>query len=423
MNNMGRSIISGITIKWTIGVVCLAIMPQLVAQKKQKDFGVPLAPPDPLEEFAVAINFGYGQGPKESDDPVIFEKLLVNIKKAGYNTIYCVYRDWRLELCRKHKVKMMIDILAHHEGAKTDVRRTEQRETVRKICEKVRDDKAVWGYNLWNERLDKFAPGGIDAMHENLALIRKWDPSHPVWVGTYLGYFLDRVQGTAGILAYYDYHWSRGLGLHYNTITHCHKLCQNRADFFGRWILVNPDPRKSLYTINTSIAHGMKVMIWFIKGAVDPKTGELNVNHEHLKVHKEIRMLYKEIAELGKPMAVYSTPMTRTMDDKERAKDVPRPLTAFPDDHWATVTSGEAFVGVFKYDTGEDALYIANHNALRAQNMVISLNPAQEKDVHVEMFNRAKGGWIDMKPKGNSVSFDLGAGLGELLRITGVKSL
>ena len=78
---MDRSIISVVTIRSTICVVCLAIMPQLVAQQKQKDFGVPLAPPDPIEEFAVAINFGYGQGPKESDDPVIFEKLLVNIKK------------------------------------------------------------------------------------------------------------------------------------------------------------------------------------------------------------------------------------------------------------------------------------------------------------------------------------------------------
>jgi hypothetical protein len=165
------------------------------------------------------------------------------------------------------------------------------------------------------------------------------------------------------------------------------------------------------------------VMIWFIKGAVDPMTGELNANHEHLKVHKEIRMLYKEIAALGKPMAVYSTPMTRTMDDKERVKDVPKPLTPFPDEHWATVTSGEAFVGVFKYDTGEDALYIANHNALRAQKMVISFKPAQGKKVHVKMFNRVTGDWINIRPKSNHVSFDLGAGSGELLKITGVDSL
>ena len=84
-----------------------------------------------------------------------------------------------------------------------------------------------------------------------------------------------------------------------------------------------------------------------------------------------------EIAELGKPIAVYSTPMTRTMDDKEREKDVPKSLTAFPDDHWATVARGEAFVGVFKAERlnyltlddddlkrARDACWfaIANHN-------------------------------------------------------------
>ena len=151
------------------------------------------------------------------------------------------------------------------------------------------------------------------------------------------------------LLAYYDYHWSRGLGLHYNTITHCHKFCQNRKYYFGRWIHVNADTRKSLYTINSSIAHGMKIMIWFIGGAIDPNTGELNEKHEHLQVHHELRHLYREFASIGKPSAVYSTPMTRTMDDKERPKDVPRPLTPFLKGHWAQVTSGEAFVGFFNY--------------------------------------------------------------------------
>ena len=38
------------------------------------------------------------------------------------------------------------------------------------------------------------------------------------------------------------------------------------------------------------------------------------------------------------------------------------------------------------------------------------------------MFDRDKGGWGDVKLRNNSVSFDLGPGLGELLRITGVES-
>ena len=385
-----------------------------------KDFGVPLAPPEPFDEFAVAINFGYGQGLKETDDPATFEKLIVNIKKAGYNTIYCVYKDYRLELCRKHGVKMMIDVLAGNDDAKTDVRRLEQREALRKLCEKLREDKAVWGYNLWNERLDRFAPGGMDAMHECLALLRTWDPTHPVWVGTYFAYFLDRVQGTPGVLAYYDYHWDRGLGLNYNTLTTCRKVCSTRVDYFGRWILVNPDTRKSLYTINTSIAHGMKVMIWFIKGAVDPQTGELNENHEHLNVHAEIRNLYHEIAAIDKPQAVYSTPTTRTMDDKEKQSDVPRPLTPFPDDCWVKVVCGEAIVGLFKYDEGYDALYVANHNAFRPQSMTIQVKPAGEKEPSVEMFDRKTAQWKKLPLQEGRFSFELYAGGGELLRLLGV---
>ena len=110
---------------------------------------------------------------------------------------------------------------------------------------------------------------------------------------------------------------------------------QRRADHFGRWIHIDPDIRKSLYPVNSAIAHGGKTMIWFIGGAVNPQTGELNENHEHLQVHRELRNMYRQIAELGKPLSVYSTETTRTMDDQPKDRDVPRPLPGFPEKHWA----------------------------------------------------------------------------------------
>ena len=37
----------------------------------------------------------------------------------------------------------------------TDIRRDDtQRARVKAICQKVKDSDAIWGYNLWNERLD-----------------------------------------------------------------------------------------------------------------------------------------------------------------------------------------------------------------------------------------------------------------------------
>ncbi len=62
------------------------------------------------------LSLGYGEGDHFSSDPKIFENLLINMRKSGYNTIHCIYRDWRVELCRKHNIKMMIDVLAWKEG-------------------------------------------------------------------------------------------------------------------------------------------------------------------------------------------------------------------------------------------------------------------------------------------------------------------
>ncbi len=115
------------------------------------------------KEFAFVLSNGYGEGDHFSNDPKGFENLLITMRKSGCNTIHCVYRDWRVDLCRKHGVKMMIDVLAWKEGGGTDIRKPEQRETVKKICMKVRGDDAVWGYNLWNEALPHFGnPDGKD---------------------------------------------------------------------------------------------------------------------------------------------------------------------------------------------------------------------------------------------------------------------
>ena len=252
-------------------------------------------------------------------------------------------------------------------------------------------------------------------MHQHLARLRTWDPTHPVWVGTYLGYFLDRVEGTPGCLAYYDYHWSRGLNFNYNTLTALHQLCSRRADHFGRWIHIDPDIRKSLYTINTTIAHGGKTMIWFIGGAVNPQTGELNENHEHLRVHRELRNMYRQIAELGKPLAVYSTETTRTMDDRPKDRDVPRPLPGFPEKHWAQVESGEAMVGFFQHGDGGDMLFVANHNAFAPQKMKLRI--ARDGQLRVRMFDRSQGGWKDLEVRDQAVEFDLAPAAGELIGI------
>src|SRR5262245_17918541 len=108
------------------------------------------------KEFAFVLSNGYGIKDHFSNDPDKFENLLINMKKSGFNCIHCVYRDWRVKLCAKHGVKMMVDVLAWEEGVEMDIRRPAQRETLKKIVEGLRDNDAIWGYNLWNERLAFF---------------------------------------------------------------------------------------------------------------------------------------------------------------------------------------------------------------------------------------------------------------------------
>ena len=50
--------------------------------------------------------------------------------------------------------------------------------------------------------------------------------------------------------------------------------------------------------------------------------------------------------------------------------------------------------------------------------MTISLENATKKKIQVEMFDRAVGQWKILPLLDQSVSFELGPGLGDLLRIT-----
>jgi hypothetical protein len=130
--------------------------------------------------------------------------------------------------------------------------------------------------------------------------------------------------------------------------------------------------------------------------------------------------LYPELMKIGRPVAVYSTPTTKTPDNRDKARDVPKPLKPIPEDHWAQVKSGEALLGFFTYDHGTDAIYVANHNAFAGQRMVVELRKEQaEKLLELSLLDRKTGKWRAMKLDGDAVTFDLAPGAGELLRVKG----
>jgi len=373
------------------------------------------------QEFAFTLNNGYGQGVKFPSDPAVFENLLINMKKAGFNTIYCVYKDWRLPLCKKHGVKMMIDVLAWHEDAETDIRRNEpQRARVKAICEKVRGEDAVWGYNIWNEKLSYFGYPDDKSIDDYILMLKKWDPTHPIWMGTYQVIYANAPKSKPGVHGYYDYHWQRGFHWHFAALQWYRGYVPSQGGVFGRWML-GSDYHRNSYTLNTSIPFGLKVVIWFIGGPFDAE-GNVDPNHRfhHLvKIGQEMHRLYPEIGKIGMPKAVYSTPTTKWHDNQDKEKDVPWRLTPFPEDHWLQVAGGEAVCGFFKYPSGEDAIYVANHNAFAPQEMALALRGPGTENAVLELFNRRTGAWDPLEKKGGVHVFALRAAGGELLRVRG----
>jgi hypothetical protein len=379
------------------------------------------ADPDPAlpKEFAFTLNNGYGGFDDFSSDPAVFENLLVNMKKAGFNTIYCVYRDWRVELCRKHGIKMMVDVLAWKEGVETDIRRNEQqRARVKQICEKSRGDDAIWGYNLWNETLSFFGHPDGKNIDDYIRLLKQWDPTHPVWMGTYRVSSANAPKARPGVHAYYDYAWQRGFHWHFADLKWYSNYVPGQKGVIGQWEMGSDYARNS-YKLNTSIPFGLKVMIWFIGGPFDAK-GNVDPKHRfyHLvKIGQEMSPLYGELGKFGMPTAVYSTPTTKSETNQAKTPGLPWNLQGFPEGHWLRVVEGEVLCGFFRYANGDDAIYVANHNAFADQQVRIILQGDAVKNATLEIFDRSAGQWKKLdKAKG---TFPLRAAGGELLRVAG----
>ncbi|MDP6505920.1 MAG: hypothetical protein QF886_20020, partial [Planctomycetota bacterium] len=163
-----------------------------------------------------------------------FERMLVLLKGAGFNTVHCVYKDWRHELFKKHKMKMMVDVLAWKAPSETDIRRSDaQRARIKANCIKSRGSDGIWGYNLWNERLDWF--GDFKKLDLYIRILRTWDPTHPVWVGTYTYYHAERFESSPGVNAWYDYHWSRGMHWHFKMLHYYRGVSKKRSGTMGKW--------------------------------------------------------------------------------------------------------------------------------------------------------------------------------------------
>ena len=397
--------------------------PANAADPKADEYPEPLKTAPALPgEFAFVFSLPYGLGDEFPLEPEEFERMLVLLKGAGFNTVHCVYKDWRHELFKKHKMKMMVDVLAWKPPSETDIRRNEEQQArVKQNCIASRGSEAIWGYNLWNERLDWC--GGFENLDLWLRMLRTWDPTHPVWVGTYRYLYCEHFPTHPGVHGYYDYHWARGMGWHFKNLSFYRGIVEKRRSVIGRWLLMT-DYNRNMYTFNTSIPYGLKTCIWFIGGPYanrEPDKSKRWIEDQHLvRIGRHMQPLYGLIGEMGRPVAVYSTPTRRDPANHDKPEGLPGDTTAFPDDHWLEVKQGEVLCGFFKLPDASDVVWVANHNAYAWQGVVMGIRQDEKNALVVSEFDRPSGDWVELGPL-DEVNFALPPADARVFRFQRVK--
>jgi hypothetical protein len=364
------------------------------------------------KRFAIIFNMGYAGDPFPQDDGG-FEKVLQTIKQAHYNVILCKHTPSREKLCKKHDILMMVDLLvpAHHiyknpDGAKT-------------LCESLRDSKIIYGYHLWSDRIG----GAVAGRNRDVANVKKWDPHHAVYVGSYHARALDGLK-QPDLVGYYDFHWKRG-GL-WRYLNRTLVAAKKTDSYFLKYTDGAPGKigvgnyNRVLYTVSQSIAFGLKGYLFHHTGQeIDKKTWQWKQLGKHLtKVNAQVASMGFELVKLGNPSAVYATPMTKTAKDRPASEDgsasLPADLKPIPKDAGFTITTGEAVVGVFTNPNGFKTLIISNHNAYQEQAMKIKWMGTVE---NTEQFNRASGKWETLKVDDGTVQFTIAPASFELVQI------
>lgn len=363
-------------------------------------------------EFAFVYSCGY-MGDDVGAHGETFVKLLGKLKAAGYNVIHCTYSDERLEACRKAGVKMMVQLLDENTY---HVYKTLEKNPV--LGKKLEGDPAVWGYNIWN---DTFPKTVVPGRQRDIRNVRKWDPSHPAYMG---GYMTGSMRGMtmADAPGYYDFHWGRGIGKHFSHSNFYLNLARSSHSNFYTWLAAGSGTagednfRKSLWSTNTGIAFGLKGVLWFLStDVINPKTlAEGPIKADLQKVHEAVNPMGAEIMQIGNPTAVYGTLASKDQSNKPTASGKAEPIpgtTPVPAEFFAQPQTGEFIMGVFKDLAGKDVLYVANYNALAPQAVKIKFVGKK-----VSIFDRKTRSWKDAPVADGVVSFPLEAGAAEMLK-------
>lgn len=360
--------------------------------------------------FGIIFQMGYA-GDRLPQDPASFEKLLLSLKEAHYNVVLCKHEPWREELCRKHKMLMMVDLLvADHHVYKNA-------EGAEKLCRSLRKSDAIYAYHLWSDQMGSTIKG----RNRDLANVRSWDPNHATYLGDRNARDIGGLQNP-DLIGYYDFHWQRGG--HWRHLLRAHAAAKKTKSQFLKYVHANPGKvgvgnyNRVLYTLSMSVACGLKGYTYHYVGPeLDAKTWAWQeLGKDLARANAVIAPLGPELIKLGQPTAIYSTPITKTAKNRPtvEAAAVPGEFQPIPAEAPLQVAAGEAVVG--RFAAGEDAeVYaLANHNAYEAQAMKVSVGKGVQTILH---FDRSKAKWIPHPNKGSAVSFSIPPAGVELIKV------
>lgn len=367
--------------------------------------------------YLTIFNNGYGDDalPKE---PARFEKLVKTISTQGkFNAVMGAYTPERLAICKKHGIKMIVDLLAPEHHLYKNAKACEE------LCTKLRNDPTVAAYHLWSDNFGAHGAGRA----QDIINVHQWDPTHATYIGTYMNAGISSLAGS-DFISYYDFAWKRGIQKNFPHLLGAWNQAKIHDNRLGRYVECNPglpgkgNYNRSLFTQNTSIACGLRAVLWFIgSGQMDMQSLEFNqTGLDAAKVNAWLKPLWLEIPKLGLPTAIYATPITKSFNDKP-IDTTNQPTLApglekctFPADFWIQPVSGEFVMGISKYDnTSTDAAYLANLNAYAEQSVKLKLT----KPVKASIFSRESGKYLELKQsKEGQIGFKLEPGGGALVR-------
>ncbi len=359
------------------------------------------------QRFAIIFNKGYAADflPKDLAE---FEKIVVAAKEAHFNVILCAYDEKRAEICRRHDLQMMVDLLVEEHHVYKNP------EACRKLCESLRGNPTIYGYHLWSDNI----AGQAEGRSRDVRAVQEWDGTHPAYVGCYRMSKMSAVVGM-DLFGYYDFHWKRGG--HWKNLGAACSLAQARQAGFLRYDDAQPgivgqgNPNRAGYTMATSIPFGLRGYMYHYRGGIVDADGRLDaLGRDVQKVNAQFAPVGAELMRLSLPTAVYSTPIsTDARNDEVAPAVVPGGLAAVPADADFAVRSGEVLIGVCADAAKREVLLLAGHNPYRAQEAVLELKGAKT----AKFFDRAKGAWQPLVITGGQVRVPVAEYAVELVRV------